>query len=68
MSLGQAGQLNSQMLWFLHHFFGGGGFFRATPTAYEGSQARGLIGATATAMWDLSHVSCGAGGRHGSDP
>ena len=33
-------------------------YFRATPTAYGGSQARGLIGAytTATAMPDLSRV------------
>ena len=34
-------------------------FFRATPVAYEGSQARGQIGAvaaTATATLDLSRV------------
>ena len=37
-------------------------FFRATPTAYIGSQARGWIGAVAaslcysTAMWHLIHV------------
>ena len=31
-------------------------FFRATPVAYEGSQARGRSGATAIATSDLSHV------------
>ena len=31
-------------------------FSVAAPMAYEGSQARGLIGAVATATWDLSRV------------
>ena len=31
-------------------------FFRATGAAYGSSQARGRIGALATATWDLSRV------------
>ena len=31
-------------------FFFSFGIFRATPTAYGGSQARGLVGATATGL------------------
>ena len=40
------------LFWMVSHFFfwGGGGLFRASPTAYGGSQARGLIGATASSL------------------
>ena len=36
-------------------------FFRATPTAYGGSQAKGLIGAVATGLHDShSHSNVGS--------
>jgi len=42
----------------LHFFFG---FSRATPAAYGGSQARGLIGAVATGL-------CQSHSNEGSEP
>ena len=42
----------AQQLFFFLAFY----LFRATSTAYGGAQARGQIGATATATRDLSHA------------
>ena len=45
----------TNLYFFLSFFFGHFAFSRAAPTAYEGSQARGLIGAiAATATWDIT--------------
>ena len=44
---------------FLHSFFFFPSFFRATPTAYGGSQARGLIGAAPTGH-SHSHSNVGS--------
>ena len=49
------------LFWMVSHFFfwGAGGLFRASPTAYGGSQARGLIGATASSLCH-SHSNMGS--------
>ena len=45
--------------WSDQHLFGGGAIFKATPTAYGGSQARGRIKATAAGLHH-SHSNSGS--------